>query len=44
MFTPVTKFILHEEFSKDHLVVSESMEVNGKRVFGFDEPIVYRKI
>ena len=44
MFTPVLKFELFERFSEDRLEVSESMELNGKRTFGFDEPIVYKRI
>ena len=44
MFSPILKFTLYEEFSKDHLSVSESMEVNGKRTFGYDDPIIYKKI
>lgn len=43
-FTPVTKFHLFERFSADSLEVSESMEVNGRRVFGYDEPIVYKRV
>ncbi len=42
MFTPVMKFQLFERFSKDCLQVSETMEVNGKRTFGYDEPIIYK--
>lgn len=43
MFSPVLKFTLYERFSPDFLEVSESMEVNGRRTFGFDMPIVYKK-
>ena len=43
MFSPVLKFTLHERFSKEVLEVSESMEVNGKRTFGYDTPILYRR-
>lgn len=43
MFSPVMKFILHEKFSKEYLEVSESIEVNG-RTFGYDDPIIYKKI
>ena len=43
MFTPVLKFTLHETFSADRLEVSESMEMNGKRTFGFDDPIIYKR-
>lgn len=44
MFSPVLKFTLFERFSKDVLEVSESMEVNGKRTFGYDEPILYKRV
>ena len=44
MFSPVLKFTLFERFSEEKLEVSESMEVNGKRTFGFDEPIIYKRI
>lgn len=43
MFSPILKFTLFERFSKDVLEVSESMEVNGKRTFGFDQPILYKR-
>lgn len=43
MFSPVLKFTLFERFTKDVLEVSESMEVNGKRTFGYDEPILYKR-
>ena len=43
MFTPVLKFTLFERFSEDVLEVSESMEMNGKRTFGYDQPILYRR-
>ena len=26
------------------LEVSESMEVNGKKTFGYDEPIIYKRV
>ena len=41
--SPVLKFTLFERFSADVLEVSESMEVNGKRTFGFDVPILYKR-
>ena len=41
MFSPVLKFTLFERFSPDVLEVSETMEVNGKRTFGYDQPILY---
>lgn len=44
MFTPTLKFILKESFSSEKLIVSEVMESNGKRTFGFDPPIEYRRI
>ena len=43
MFSPVLKFTLYERFSEDCLEVSETMEVNGKRTFGYDMPIIYRR-
>ena len=42
-FSPVMTFKLWEKFSDSCLEVSESMEVNGKRTFGYDEPIVYKR-
>lgn len=42
-FTPVMMFKLWEKFSDSCLEVSESMEVNGKRTFGYDEPIIYKR-
>lgn len=44
MFSPVLKFTLFERFSNEGLEVSESMEVNGKRTFGYDVPILYRRV
>lgn len=41
-FTPVMIFCLWEKFSEECLEVSESMEVNGKKTFGYDEPIIYK--
>ena len=43
MFSPVLKFTLYERFSEEALEVTETMEMNGKRTFGFDVPIVYRR-
>ena len=37
-------FKLWEKFSDRCLEVSESMEVNGKRTFGYDEPIIYKRV
>ena len=42
MFSPVLKFTLWERFSDRELEVSETMEVNGKRTFGYDQPIRYK--
>lgn len=44
MFSPVLKFTLFERFSRDGLEVSESMEVNGKKTFGYEEPILYKRV
>ena len=44
MFTPVLKFKLFERFYEKMLEVSETMEINGKRTFGYDEPIIYKRI
>lgn len=44
MFTPALKFTLFERFSEEKLEVSEVIEVNGKRTFGYDEPIIYKRI
>ena len=43
-FTPVVTFRLWEKFSDACLEVSESMEVNGKRTFGYDVPIIYKRV
>ena len=39
----VMKFKLWERFSETGLEVAESMEVNGKRTFGYDVPILYKR-
>lgn len=44
MFSPILKFTLFERFSKECLEVSESMEVNGNRTFGYDDPILYKRV
>ncbi len=44
MFSPVLKFSLFERFSEEQLEVSESMEVNGNRTFGYDVPIIYKRV
>ena len=43
-FSPVMTFKLWEKFFDNFLEVSESMEVNGKRIFGYDEPIIYKRV
>ena len=43
-FSPVMTFKLWERFSNSFLVVSESMEINGKRTFGYDDPFVYKRV
>ena len=43
-FSPVMKLILWERFSDTCLEVSESMEMNGKKTFGYDEPILYDRV
>ena len=40
MFTSVLKFSLYERFSNE---VSESMEKDGRRTFGYDLPLEYRR-
>lgn len=44
MFSPSLKFTLFERFSKECLEVNEIMEMNGKRVFGYDTSIIYKRI
>ena len=43
-FSPVMTLKLWEKFSDSCLEVSESMEVNGKRTFGYDAPIIYKRV
>ena len=43
-FSPVMKLKLWEKFSDSCLEVSESIEVQGKRTFGYDVPIVYKRV
>ena len=43
-FSQVMIFKLWEKFSDSHLEVSESMEVNGKRTFGYDDTIIYKRV
>ena len=44
LFSPVMTFKLREKFYDSCLEVSESMEVNGKRTFGYDAPIIYKRV
>ena len=44
MFSPVLKFTLHEKFNAKKLEVSETMEINGRRTFRYDEPIIYQRM
>lgn len=44
MFSPVLRFSLTETISPDVLSVSEIFEVNGRRTFGYDIPIEYRRV
>ena len=44
MFSSVLKFSLFERFSEEVLEVSESMEVNGKKTFGYDVPILIPQV
>lgn len=44
MFTPMLKFILKKKIDQNELVIQEIMEKNGKVTFGFDEPIIYRRV
>lgn len=43
-FSPVMTFKLWKKFSDSCLEVSESMEVNGRRTFGYDAPIIYKRV
>ena len=43
MLIPLVVFRLWEKFSDTCLEVSESMEVHGKRTFGYDVPIRYKR-
>ena len=43
-FSPVMTFKLWERFSEACLEVSETIEVNGKRTFGYDDPIIYKRV
>ena len=44
MFSPVTKFVLKEKIEKGTLYVSEVFYKNDKKTFGFEDPIIYKKI
>ena len=44
MFSPVTKFILKERVENGMLYVSEVFYKGDKKTFGFEDPIVYKKI
>lgn len=43
-FSPQVTFKLWECFSKDSLEVAEVMEANGKKIFGYEVPIIYKRI
>ena len=43
-FSPVMTVKLWAKFSDSCLEVAESMEVNGKRTFGYDAPIIYKRV
>ena len=43
-FSPVMIFKLWERVSDSCLEVSERMDVNGKRTFGYAEPIIYKRV
>ena len=43
MFSPVLKFTLAQRIGPEGLEVSETMEMNGRRTFGWDRPILYRR-
>ncbi|WP_339099695.1 hypothetical protein [Candidatus Enterococcus lemimoniae] len=44
MFTKTTAFILKQELSDEALVIKEELFNGDKRVFGFDRPIIYKRI
>lgn len=43
MFTKKTMFVLKQSLSKEKLVIKEEMFNGEKRIFGFDEAIIYKK-
>lgn len=42
-FSETLTFTLFEKFSDKQLEVTEKMEVNGKKTFGYDQPILYER-
>lgn len=44
MLAPALRFTLWERFSWEVLEVAETMEREGKRVFGYDLPLEYRRL
>ena len=44
MFSPVTKFVLKERVENEMLYVSEVFYKGDKKTFGFEDPIIYKKI
>lgn len=44
MFTDTIKFVLKQELSVNTLVVQESMYSGATRTFGFDAPIIYKRL
>ena len=43
-FTKKTQFILEQNLSEERLIIKEEMYNGDKRVFGFDLPIIYKRI
>lgn len=43
MFSPKVKFTIEQKLSNEKLLVSEIMEIEGRRVFGYDVPIEYKR-
>lgn len=44
IFSPVTKFILKERIEDDVLYVSEVFYKGDKKTFGFEDPIIYKRV
>lgn len=44
MFSPITKFVLKEKIENSTLYVSEVFYKNDKKTFGFEDPIIYKKV